>query len=176
MMPKCTEQSLDAAWGCCDSEWLKSRTVDQTGDPRASPDVFGFGVVLGIVQSWNRRLRNFVKRHWRPLSVQRGIHCRPPRDNHYSRLIQTHQRLSQLNSITHTCPKGSSRPPCTEFAGSPPVALMRAVQTTFTSQVRYHSLEISWSLISTHTVNSPLPSCRCLRCTLHCCFRISSDP
>jgi hypothetical protein len=61
-------------------------------------------------------------------------------------------RLSQLDSITHTSPKGSSSPPCTDFAGSLPVALMRAVQTTFTSQVRNNSPYISEvPYLSTHT-------------------------
>ena len=60
-------------------------------------------------------------------------------------------------SLTHLT-KGSSDPPCTDLAASPPVALMRAVQTTFTSQVRNYAPHISPSLsVDAHTVNSPLP-------------------
>jgi hypothetical protein len=60
-------------------------------------------------------------------------------------------------SLTHLT-KGSSNPSCTDLAASSPVALMRAVQTTFTSQVRNYAPHISPSLsVDAHTVNSPLP-------------------
>jgi hypothetical protein len=128
--------------------------VGQARSPRASPDTFGFCDVLGIAQSSGVSLEilSFASlAHPGRVSVQSGERTA----GHLAITFQdSHKihRLSQLDSITHTSPKGSSSPPCTDFAGSLPVALMRAVQTTFTSQVRNNSPYISEvPYLSTHT-------------------------